>query len=99
MYTLNVIVYIVHVQIPIGKIHPEEKIWLTCLILGILMFIFGFCSLILYFICSSSDSEDRLVAHQIELRNNKQIFKDGDKYEYFCNICDAVVNDKTKHCR
>eukprot|EP00347_Sterkiella_histriomuscorum_P007383 403349149 len=54
-------------------------------------------SIVVAVICASKDPTDPIIYEQRALKITGQDFND-ENFEYFCDKCDAHVNDNTKHC-
>jgi len=45
-----------------------------------------------------SDPTDRNVIYERQCRKEKIEVEENDELEYFCDVCEAFVHDRTKHC-
>lgn len=95
MFIMNLLVYLLIIY----KHLKDTELAILVLVLALLMFLCGAGSLYFFIICSSDNPESPLVITQHQLKEQGCVFEDFHKYEYYCNICEAVVEEKTKHCK
>ena len=50
-------------------------------------------------IATKIDCEDSVIRKQILLKKQNKRFLEEDDYEFYCQICDMVVLEGSKHCR